>query len=233
MTIRRTAAALSLSALAALTLTACDSADEALDAGADNEPESNVTVGAEESPDQDGAEESAHQDSGEGEAESTDEASEEASEEPTDASSEEPSQAEQDVENHPVYSGLAAVEAEYPEGVVFEGEDEDSSYQWEVYTEGTVLQVEVDKQSLQIVQTEDEGTPDGEEQAEIDAVGITLEEALRAVEDQAGDPSGAFLDSVDLDTEDGTVVWQIELATGAEIDVDVTTGEIVRQATDD
>lgn len=239
---RRGAAALSLAAITALTLTACDSADEALDAGEDNEPESNVTVGAEDS----GSEESGGEDSGGDESaeaspeagqetdqaaepDTTDDADDEASE---GSESSEDASTDEDVENHPVYGGLAAVEAEYPEGVVFEVEDNDSSYEWDVYVDGAVQQVDVDKQSLEIVQTSQDEAPDAEDQSEIDAIEVTLEEALRTVEDRAGDPSGAFVDEVQLDTEGGTIVWQIELADGTEIDLDVASGEVVGEETD-
>lgn len=223
-------AALSTVALAALTLTACDSADEALDAGEDNEPESNVTVGAEEDEETDEAtEDSAEDSTDEADDETTVDSTEDSTEDSTDESAEEDADA---VENHPVYGGLAAVEAEYADGVVFEIDDNDSTYEWHVYSEGSVYEIEVDKQTLEIVDTEDDGAPDGDEQSEIDAVEFGLEEALRSVEDRAGDPTGAFIDEVELDTEDGVIVWSIELADGTEIDIDVTTGDIVREEAD-
>ncbi|MDO5492750.1 MAG: hypothetical protein Q4F53_03955 [Nesterenkonia sp.] len=207
--------ALSTAAVAALMLTACDSADEALDAGDDNEPESNVTVGADEGDEQDD--------------EQTEESDDEATDEATD---EEDEDGAEDVENHPVYGGLSAVEAEYPDGIVFEIDDEDSSYEWHVYSEGTVYEVKVDKQSLEIVSTEEDGAPGDEEQSELDAIEVGLEEALRSIEDRAGDPSGAFVDEVELDTEDGLVVWEIELADGTELDVDVSSGDVVSEESD-
>ncbi|WP_261623159.1 PepSY domain-containing protein [Nesterenkonia marinintestina] len=215
--------ALSTAAVAALMLTACDSADEALDAGDDNEPESNVTVGADEGDEQDDEQDD----------EQTEESDDEATDEATGEEDEDGAgDGAEDVENHPVYGGLSAVEAEYPDGIVFEIDDEDSSYEWHVYSEGTVYEVKVDKQSLEIVSTEEDGAPGDEEQSELDAIEVGLEEALRSIEDRAGDPSGAFVDEVELDTEDGLVVWEIELADGTELDVDVSSGDVVGEESD-
>jgi uncharacterized membrane protein YkoI len=45
--------------------------------------------------------------------------------------------------------------------------------------------------------------------------------------------AGAVVTSVDLDGDDGRLVYTVDLDNGVEVDVDATTGEVIRTRTDD
>lgn len=218
---------LSLAALAALALAACGP-DDTLDTSGDGEPNSTVTIGADEdgTADRQADEAQGHEDAESGTEDHGDAGSTDASTDETEADTGEPAASE--TADHPLYGGLETVQAEYPDGVVFEVEADDARYEWHVYVDGVEREVHTDFSSLEIVYTEDDDTPDDDDLREIEAIEIDIAEAFRIVEDHAGDPSGAFVDEAQLDTSSGTVVWDIELTDGHEIAVDVVTGDLVQ-----
>ncbi|GAA1171349.1 hypothetical protein [Nesterenkonia xinjiangensis] len=206
---------LSVAALAALALTACGP-DDTLDTSGDGEPNSTVTIGTE---DEDAA------DDAQGEADETDPAEDaDATAEEDPAEEDEPSASGED---HPLYGGLETVQAEYPDGVVFEVESDDDRYEWHISVDGIERELHTEKASGEIVHTEDDDAPDSDDLREIDAIEIDIAEAFQTAEEHAGDPAGAFVDEAQLDTEGGDVVWDIELDNGREIAVDVTSAEVI------
>lgn len=128
--------------------------------------------------------------------------------------------------DHPVYQAIDAALAEYPDGVVTEFEDntdDDGYVEVFVYDGQTEWELEIDSQSFEIIDSEDDGI-DGDDRDEAEAVEIEIAEAIQTAESEGG----AEPYQGELDTEDGTVVWEIELTNGTEIYVDVATGDVVR-----
>ena len=128
--------------------------------------------------------------------------------------------------DHPVYQAIDAALAEYPDGVVTEFEDntdDDGYVEVFVYDGKTEWELEIDSQSFEIIHSEDDGI-DGDDRDEAEAVEIEIAEAIQTAESEGG----AEPYQGELNTEDGTVVWEIELTNGAEIYVDVATGDVVR-----
>lgn len=128
--------------------------------------------------------------------------------------------------DHPVYQAIDAALEEYPDGVVTEFEDntdDDGYVEVFVYDGQTEWELEIDSQSFEIIHSEDDGI-DEDDRDEAEAVEIEIAEAIQTAESEGG----AEPYQGELDTEDGTVVWEIELTNGAEIYVDVATGDVVR-----
>jgi uncharacterized membrane protein YkoI len=99
---------------------------------------------------------------------------------------------------------------------------------WEVLVrtdDGSGVEVYVDQASGAIVKQEPEELPD---EARTAAPAVTAADAIAtALAAVPGD-----VRDVDLGTESGTVVWEVEVAHGGgatEVYVDATTGEIVKQ----
>ncbi|WP_191089997.1 PepSY domain-containing protein [Nesterenkonia ebinurensis] len=212
---RSTFGILSVTAAAALALAACAPDEELPNDGEE------ITPGQEEdSP----------------EAEQTDDAADETAEEPaedtTDDQTAEDEPTEEDAEqpeaggDHQVYQAIETVLAEYPDGVITEFEDntaEDGYVEVFVYDGTTEWELEVDSETFDIIDTEDDGIDDDDEQM-AQAVEIEIAEALQTAEaESGGEPKDG-----ELDTEDGTVVWEFEMTNDVEVYVDVATGEVVR-----
>lgn len=127
--------------------------------------------------------------------------------------------------DHPVYQAVEAALAEYDGGVIthFEDNTDDDGYvEVDVYDGETEWELEIDSESFEIIDTEEDGI-DGDDREEAEAVEIEISEAIQSAESEGG----AEPDEGELDTEDGTVVWQIELDNDTEVDIDVTNGEVV------
>lgn len=128
--------------------------------------------------------------------------------------------------DHPVYQAIETVLAEYPDGVITEFEDntgEDGYVEVFVYDGSTEWELEVDSQTFEIIDTEDDGI-DADDEEKAQAVQTDITEALQTAESESdGEPKDG-----ELDTEDGTVVWEFEMANGVEVYVDVTTGEVIK-----
>ena len=112
---------------------------------------------------------------------------------------------------------------EYPGGVITEFEDEGGYIEVFVYDGSTEWELEVDSETFEIIDTEDDGI-DSDDEAEAQAVEIDIAEALQTAEaESGGEPKDA-----ELDTEDGTVVWEFEMTNDVEVYVDVSNGEVVK-----
>lgn len=194
----RAFALLSAAAAGTLALTACGPDDT--DDG--SEPGSPVTVGTEndsqtDDQDDDAQQDAPEQDATEGEdGESPDE---------------------------PLFQAIDAALAEHPDGVVTELDTDDDYYEIFVYDGQTEWELEVDRESFELIDTEDDGI-DSDDQEKAEAVEIDIVEALTT----ASEEGGAEVEQAELDTEDGTVVWEIELSNDVEVYVDVVTGEVVK-----
>lgn len=238
---------LGITAVAALALTACG-ADDSLDTTGDGEPNSTVTLGA----DPDEPEDETDEAEAETDAETDTDAQDAGTDQPAEAGADETDDAEADTEaeteaeadteaddgdgtdqpaeagaDHPLYGGLQAVQAAHPEGVVFEVESDDGRYEWRVYVNGVEREIHTEKSTLEIVHTEDDDVPDGDDLREIDAVQVDFSEAFRAAEEHAGSTDGAFVEEAELDTEGGVVVWVLELDSEREVYVDVSSAEVI------
>lgn len=201
-----TAVVLSVTAAAALALSACGPDDE-LDG---QDAPQDVTV----DPDED------QEDADETEAEGQDDA-----EAGQDQEAETETEGQDDAsgaEDEALYDAVAAVLQEYPDGVFTEYDDEGSYYEFFVYDGETEWELEVDAESFEIIDVEDDGIDD-EDRQEAEAVEIEFEDALRT----AAEEGGAVATEADLDTEDGMVVYEIELANDSEVSIDVATGDVV------
>ncbi|MVT26180.1 hypothetical protein GNZ21_07385 [Nesterenkonia alkaliphila] len=195
---------LSVTAAAAMTLAACAPDDEMPEDGEDVTPGQN-------------------EDSPEPEFEPTEEETEEATD---DAGTGDDTDTPEAGGDHPVYQAIEAALAEYPDGVITEFEDntdEDGYVEVFVYDGSTEWELEVDSETFEIIDTEDDGI-DADDEENAQAVQIDIAEALQTAESESG---GEPKDG-ELDTEDGTVVWEFEMTNDAEVYVDVTTGEVVR-----
>lgn len=201
---------LSVAAAGVLALSACGP-DDALDTEGSGEPDSPVTVGTEDQEEtaETGQDESPAQDGGEPGAE--DSAAEDSAAEGADRLEE------------PLYDAVGAVLEEYPDGVITELDTDDSYYEIFVYDGETEWELEVDRESFEIIDTEDDGIDD-DDREKAEAVEIDIIEALTT----AAEEGGAEVEQAELDTEDGAVVWEIELTNGSEVHVDVSSGEVVK-----
>ncbi len=123
----------------------------------------------------------------------------------------------------PLYDAVGAVLEEYPEGVITELDTDDSYYEIFVYDGETEWELEVDRESFEIIDTEDDGIDD-DDREKAEAVEIDIIEALTT----AAEEGGAEVEQAELDTEDGAVVWEIELTNGSEVYVNVSSGEVVK-----
>lgn len=202
-------ALLSVAAVGVLALSACGP-DDALDTDGNGEPDSPVTVGTE----NDDSQEEASAEGADGETSETDD---------TEEADPEEGASDTDRPDEPLYDAVDAVLAEYPEGVITELDTDDSYYEIFVYDGETEWELEVDRESFEIIDTEDDGI-DSDDQEKAEAVEIDFVEALVT----AADEGGAIADEAELDTEDGTVVWEIVLTNDVEVYVDVVTGEVVK-----
>ena len=128
--------------------------------------------------------------------------------------------------DHPVYQAIETVLNEYPDGVITEFEDntDDGGYvEVFVYDGSTEWELEVDSETFDIIDTEDDGI-DADDEEEAQAVEIDIADALQTAEEE----SGGQPHEGELDTEDGTVVWEFEMDNDVEVYVDVATGDVVK-----
>ncbi len=216
-----------MTAAAALALSAC--------APEDDSPAADDTAQVEDSPSPETEEaetdtdtETDQTDEATDEGTETDDATDERTEETeTDEATDEPTEdAGTDASgDHPVYQAIDAALAEYPDGVITEFEDntdDDGYVEVYVYDGSTEWELEVDSETFEIIDTEDDGI-DADDEQEAQAVEIDITEALQTAEDE----SGGQPHEGELDTENGTVVWEFEMDNDVDVDVDVATGDVV------
>ncbi|WP_022872373.1 PepSY domain-containing protein [Nesterenkonia alba] len=205
-----TAGLISVATAAALALAACGSDDTTEDT---TEPAPQDTT---EAPEPTEAEE--EESPGVAEPDETEDA--EATDQTPDA---EEATSDQQAGDQPVYQALATVQEEYPDGVIIDFDTEGNHIEFSVFDGNTEWEVDVDAETFEIIDTRQEGL-DADDEQEALAVETDFGEALATAEAEGG----AEPQEGDLDTEDGVVVWQIELSNDTEVSVDVATGEVVR-----
>lgn len=117
----------------------------------------------------------------------------------------------------PVYEILGYVEDEYPDGVIVKVESGGQTFDVDVVTNNELQELEVTTSGDVSV---DERTNDDDQITRADSATITVNEAI----DQAFEehPDATF-DQADLDENDGSLRWEIELdgADGSEIELEV------------
>lgn len=215
---------LSVAAVAVLGLSACapdDAEDTTEDAGQAEEIQDEGTD--EQNSEEQSPEETSDVSTAD---ESTDAASDAGTEDETAAADETTEADSGSGGDHPVYQAIEAALAEYEGGVITEFEDntnDDGYVEVYVYDGDTEWELDIDSASFEIINTEDNGIDDDDRQ-EAEAVEIEISEAVQTAESEGGaEPTDG-----ELDTEDGTVVWQIELSNDTEVYVDVTNGDVVK-----
>lgn len=132
-------------------------------------------------------------------------------------------------------AALAAIDLAEAEtgGVAFELDDEDDDSAWkvDVAVGGDEIEVTVDWVGTQITATRPDGSVDSDDRRKLDHATVTIQEAIRIA---AAEATGNVTD-VDLSTEGGVIVWDIEFDDGPadwEIHVDAQSGEIVKAERD-
>lgn len=206
---KSTSAITSAALISALSLSAC-AADDSDDNDDDPQPTATVTETVEAEPTEETTDET------------TDSPAEET--EPTDDTTE----SAEENNGDEVYEALDAVIEEYPDAVVLDFETESSYYEFTIFEDGSEWELDVDRDNYEISNTR-ESNIDSDDQRNAEAVEIELTEALRtASEEGDGAPEQA-----DLDDDNGTVTWEIELDNGQEVYVDATTGDVVTGGGDD
>lgn len=208
-------ALLSVAAVGALALTACGP-DDALDTEGNGEPDSPVTVGTENGDQADDQDDVAQEDAAQDDQQ--DDADDQAAHDGAAAEDE-----DGETPDEPLFQAIEAALDEYPDGVVTELDTDDEYFEIFVYDGQTEWELEVDRESFEIIDTEDDGI-DSDDQEKAEAVEIDIIEALTT----AAEEGGAEVEQAELDTEDGTAVWEIELANDVEVYVDVATGEVLK-----
>lgn len=117
-------------------------------------------------------------------------------------------------------------------GVAFELDDEDdSSWKIDLAVGGTEVEAVVNWAGTELLSSRDEGSVDGDDRRKLDAATVTIQEAITIAAERAG----GHVTDVELSTENGVIVWDVEFDDGPddwEIHVDVRTGEVVKAERD-
>lgn len=215
-------ALLSVAAVSALALTSCAS-DELGTEDDDGQPTATVTETVEAEPTEESTEDASETAEPTGEPTDTADATETddaATDEPSsdDSATDDSAASDEDA----IYQAVDAVEQEYPDAVVLDLDTESSYYEFTIFDSGSEWELDVDRESFEISNTEEDDV-DSDDQRNAEAVEIEFADALRtAAEEADGTPEQA-----ELDDENGTVTWEIELDNGSEVHVDVASGEVV------
>lgn len=121
--------------------------------------------------------------------------------------------------NDEVYSIIEAVESEYNDGFIvdIDRDDNGSTFEVDVVAENQVYQLDVAADGTINV---DETDSDDEDIRESEEATVTVTEALDEAFNQHSD---ATFDQIQLDEEDGSLQWEIDLddANGSEIELQV------------
>lgn len=122
---------------------------------------------------------------------------------------------------------IQAVQNEYGNDIIileFDDIDDNNEYDIEFYspTDDTIYEVDVDIQDYAVHLDENEGTPDSDERAKIDAVELDILDTIRTVEDTSGAPVEEF----ELDKDDNEVIYEFEQQNDMEYEVNATTGDV-------
>ncbi|MGO1544404.1 MAG: PepSY domain-containing protein [Gulosibacter sp.] len=108
-------------------------------------------------------------------------------------------------------------------------DDGDKQFSIDV-AEGTTLhEVDVAPDGTATLDETEQREVDGDDQREIDTAEVTMIEAIEAA--LAHQPG--TIDDVDLETENGTVVWSVDYDDDRDLNVDAVTGEVTEDSDDD
>ncbi len=117
-----------------------------------------------------------------------------------------------------VYEIIDAVEAEYADGFIVDIDlDDNSYYDVEVVSDGQLYELEVTEDGSITV---DDQESDDDKIAKADQATVTVTEALDQAFDQHAD---ATFDQIELDEDDGTLRWDIDLdgADNSDIELEI------------
>lgn len=117
---------------------------------------------------------------------------------------------------------FAAVHGEHPNATIIEFDDEGSHVEVHLAVDGTEIELEVDPSTFDVTQVEEESL-DSDDQAAVEAASITMEEAVEIAETEGN----AEAQQGELDSENGTVVFDIELNDDSDLIIDASTGEVL------
>lgn len=108
-------------------------------------------------------------------------------------------------------------------GTAYEIDDQDRDGTWEVdvAVDGSSVEVTVSEDGRSVVRTEDDGALDDDDKAGLAKATITLQDAIRLAIDEVG----GVLDDAELEEENGTHYWEVEVDgtdRGDDIEVNVS-----------
>lgn len=110
-------------------------------------------------------------------------------------------------------------------GRAFELEREDGTWQIHVAVGDREVEVRVASGGTTVQSSNDDDGIDADERTALDAAVTTLADAVRIA--TAQNPGGERLDEVQLDEEDGTWTWQVELADGSTLRISAADGSVL------
>lgn len=110
-------------------------------------------------------------------------------------------------------------------GRAFELEREDGTWQIRVAVGDREVEVRVASDGTTVRSSNDDDGIDADERAALDAAVTTLADAVRIATTQ--NPGGERLDEVQIDEEDGTWTWQVELADGSTLRISAADGSVL------
>lgn len=127
----------------------------------------------------------------------------------------------------PVFGAIEAVLAEYPEGVItaIDRDDDDNYYEIDVVDGEELVELEVDEAGDVVEDERDDGDDDDIQYAA--EATVTVEEAITTALDGRENQT---VDDVELEEDDGTLRWEIDLddeqgEDADEVHVDARTGD--------
>lgn len=125
-------------------------------------------------------------------------------------------------------AALAAIDLAEQEtgGVAYELDDEDGgTWDIDIAVGDQDIEVLVSADGTEVLRTRDDGRVSANDLARLEVATVTIQEAIRIAVAEVSRP----VEAVDLETENGVVVWEVDLeGDDVEVYVDVTTGAVVR-----
>lgn len=124
------------------------------------------------------------------------------------ATSEETTSETQATGDDPVFAAIDAVLADYGDGVIvsIDREDNTENYDVDVVTGGQLIELNVNANTGDVMEEEREG--DDDKVAKAQNVAVSVEEALEQALEQHAD---GVVDDVELEEDNGRLVWEISL----------------------
>lgn len=136
-------------------------------------------------------------------------------------------------QNAAAYAAIELAEQEVG-GVAYELDDEDDGSAWkvDVNVDGTDHEVTVNGEGTEVISSSSDGAVDSDDLGKLQVVTLNILDALvLASEEVSGD-----VVAIDLNTENGVVVWEIEFEDGQidrEVYLNAQSGEVVKVEEDD